>query len=176
MFLSIRELELGKVRFTEAFPPESIEFFDKKLWQASPVQVSGTAELNGATAEIRVRGHITVLMEAECDRCLETATFPLDTDFELFYMPASSLEAAEASIDESELEMGFYEEEGLELTAVVREQILLSLPMQRLCRPDCRGLCPLCGQNRNVSSCGCQPKPVDDRWGALRDIANITRH
>jgi uncharacterized protein len=176
MFLSIRELELGKIRFNEVFPPESIEFFDKKLWQASPAEIVGIAELHEATAEITVRGHLKVSMEAECDRCLETASFPIDTDFELFYMPASSLEAAEASIDESELEMGFYEGSGLELAGVVSEQILLSLPMQRICRADCRGLCPLCGQNRNATTCGCQPQPIDNRWNALRDIANTHRH
>ena len=47
---------------------------------------------------------------------------------------------------------------------------LLSLPMQRICREDCQGICPICGQNRNLAECGCQVKTPDDRWAALRNL------
>ena len=68
--------------------------------------------------------------------------------------------------------MGFYEGGGVELNDVLREFVLLSLPMQRLCRAECRGMCPVCGKNRNLSDCGCQPEPADDRWAALKSIRN----
>jgi len=56
----------------------------------------------------------------------------------------------------AETEVGFYDGDGLELSEVLREQILLSLPMQRVCGEGCKGICPVCGQNRNLVECLCQ--------------------
>jgi uncharacterized protein len=66
--------------------------------------------------------------------------------------------------------MGFYEGAGLELEELLREQVLLMLPMQRVCSSDCKGICPVCGRDRNEAGCDCREKTVDDRWGALRNI------
>jgi uncharacterized protein len=171
MFLSIQEMELRKIRFAQTFPPGAIEFFDQKLRQATPLEVSGTAELVRGTDEVRVRGRMTVRMEAECDRCLEIAAFSLDSDFDLFYRPASSAGLPhDLAIDAAEAELGFYEGGGLELTDIIREQVLLSMPMQRICRPECHGICPVCGANRNFTVCGCRPATVDDRWAKLRSL------
>jgi uncharacterized protein len=172
MFLGAREMELRKLRFDVSFPPGEIQFFEAKLWQASPLSAEGSAELVPNTGgEIRVRGHLAVVMEAECDRCLETARFPVEADFDLFYEPASAGPSGEeVAIREGETEIAFYEGEGLELEDVLREQVLLALPMQRTCREDCQGICPSCGQNRNTVACDCHTKPVDDRWAALRNL------
>ena len=171
MFLSVREMELHKIHFETTFQPGRIEFQDPKLRQASPLEARGTAELLGATEEIRVKGHLDVTMVAECDRCLEEAPFAIDQDFDLFYRPDSTEGSShEISINEGESELGFYEGDGIELTDVIREQVLLALPMQRVCRDDCRGICPVCGQNRNQADCSCEPRPVDDRWTALRNL------
>jgi uncharacterized protein len=172
MFLSVREMELRKVRFDETFPPGEIQFPDGKLWQAGPLQAEGTAELVPNTnGEIRICGRLNVRMEADCDRCLESASFPVDVGFDLFYEPVEAGPAhAEVALDAGESETDFYEGEGPELEDVLREQILLALPMQRICREDCRGICPVCGENRNVVMCVCQAKAPDDRWAALRDL------
>lgn len=172
MFLSVREMELRKLRFDQTFRPGEIEFFDRKLWQATPLEVTGIAELLPNTGGgVRIRGRLSVRMEAECDRCLEVASFPTEVDFDLFYEPVGASAAQEdVEIRAAESEIDFYEGEGLELEDVLREQILLSLPMQRICKEDCRGICPNCGQNRNLVTCGCQLKPVDDRWAALRNL------
>ena len=73
-------------------------------------------------------------------------------------------------IDEGEAEIAFYEGSGLELKDILREYILLSLPMQRVCREDCLGICPVCGQNRNQNDCRCQSEAVDHRWAALKEL------
>lgn len=173
MFFSVRELELRKAHFDVAIPPGEIEFLDKKLRQASPLEAEGDVELLGNTlGEIRVRGHLNVTMEADCDRCLETARFPLESNFDLFYRPAPhhGHSGEEAAIDAGEAEIGFYEGGGLELSDILREHILLSLPMQRVCSDVCKGICPVCGQNRNQVDCGCEIKPIDDRWSALKNL------
>jgi len=122
--------------------------------------------------EARIHGRIRTEIETDCDRCLGRASFPIDSPFDLFYRPVNTAAAAEeeAAIDEGEAEMGFYELPGLELEDIVREQVELQLPMQKLCSPACKGICPMCGVNRNETACSCQPPSGDDRWKALRDL------
>jgi uncharacterized protein len=171
VFLSVKELELKKIRFEVAFPPGEIEY-DEGLRQSSPLEVGGAAELLANTlGEIRIRGHLKVRMLSECDRCLEPAEFPIDSDFDLFYRPTGRADyAEEVEIDAGESEIAFYEGTGIELKDVLREYVLLFLPMQRICREDCHGICPVCGQNRNLVNCDCEVKPVDDRWSVLKNL------
>jgi uncharacterized protein len=175
VFISVKELELKKVHFDVAFPPGEIEFHDDgdRLSQASPLQAEGSAELLPHTlGEIRVRGHLAVTMRCDCNRCLEPAQFPIDSSFDLFYRPAevAAEEDEEVALDEGEAEIAFYDGAGIELKDVLREHVLLSMPMQRVCRADCLGICPVCGQNRNLINCGCEAKLVDDRWSALKKV------
>ncbi len=170
MFLSLKELELRKVRFDVTFQPGEIEFFDK-IWQAGPLEVKGEAELlDNTLGEIRLRGELGVRMEGECDRCLETASFPLQTSFDLFYRPATK-SGEDAGLDDAETEVGFYEGGGIEMRDVIREHVLLSLPMRKICFETCKGICPVCGQDRNQAPCKCEVKAADDRWAALRNLA-----
>ena len=178
MFLNIRELELRKVRFDEDFPPGEIEF-DVNIRQLGPLNAAGFAELLSNTlGEIRIRGHVKAELELPCDRCLEPVRYPIDQDFDLFYRPAPKAGNTphEVAIDEGEAEIGFYEGLGLELSEVVREHILLSLPMQQVCEESCRGICPRCGQNRNNGDCSCTDQMVADRWAALRELKIGTKN
>ena len=171
MFFHVRDLEVRAGRFDVELPPGAIEFLDPKLRQVSSLRAAGKVELvSGSLGEIRVKGHAAVLMEADCDRCLEPARLPVDSNFELYYRPVSEGYGEEKAIDESESQMGFYEGDGLELNDVLREYVLLSLPMQRLCRESCKGICPECGQNRNYKECQCRGEAVDDRWSALKQF------
>lgn len=171
MFFRVHELELRAGSFDVELSPGVIEFLDPKLRQAGPLKAAGKVELSlGSLSEIRVRGHLAVKMEADCDRCLELAQFPIESDFELYYRPVSEGYGEEKAIDEDESQMGFYEGDGLELNDVLREEVLLELPMQRVCRADCKGMCPVCGQNRNQADCACQRAAADDRWAALKAL------
>lgn len=171
VFLSVQELEIKKVRFEVAFPAGEIDFSDVRLTQVTPLEAQGSAELLANTlGEIRIRGHLRVRMRADCDRCLEPADFPVDSSFDLFYRPAEVAREDDVEIDAGETEIAFYEGGGIDLKDVLREYVLLAMPMQRVCREECRGICPVCGQNRNLVHCGCHPKPVDDRWEALKNL------
>lgn len=172
MFFHIRDLEIKARPFEVTFPPGEIEFFDPKLRQKGPMKASGVVEMvSELLNEIRVRGHVKVEMEADCDRCLEPALLPIDTDFELFYKPVEEGFGEEKGVDDEEADMGFYEGDGVELNDVLREFVLLTLPMQRVCSEDCQGICPVCGENRNLKKCGCQASPVDHRWAALKNLS-----
>ena len=172
MFLSVKELELRKIRFEETFQPGQIDFAGEELEQVAPLAAKGQAELLAHTdGEVRIQGRYSVEMASQCDRCLGRARFALDTGFDLFYRAASFIaREEEVEIDEGEAEIGFYEGGGMELEDILREQVLLSLPMQRVCSDVCKGICPVCGRNRNETDCGCKLDSHDDRWGALRKL------
>ena len=175
MFFSAKDLEVRKAQFGVTFQPGEIDYLDPGLRQISPLEAGGTAELLGNTlGDIRVQGRLQVTMEADCDRCLETARHPVESTFDLFYRPAPPAHAhhpsEEVEIDEGEIELSFYEGSGLDLKEVLREHILLSMPMQRICSEACKGICPICGQNRNNTGCECHAKSGDDRWEALKSL------
>jgi len=172
MFFSVKEMELRKIRFDETFEPHRIDFAGEDLEQSSPLHAVGIGQLiEDSDGEMRIQGQYTVEMSSQCDRCLGRARFPLDARFDLFYKPMSAIARdEEIEIDEGEAEMGFYEGNGIELEDILREQVLLALPMQRVCRSDCKGICPSCGRNRNETNCDCKVETIDDRWGALRNL------
>ena len=173
MLLSIKEMEVRKIDFAETWQPSEFDFTDSGMSQTAPLTAVGTAQLLPHTGgEVRVKGTVKTVLSTECDRCLTPATFPVDATFDLFYKPAAELAEAgdELALDAGEAEIGFYEMPGLELEDILREQVLLQIPMQRLCRPDCKGICPVCGANRNEISCQCEVHPGDDRWAALQSV------
>jgi uncharacterized protein len=107
------------------------------------VQVQGNALL--------VTGTLDTAVVLRCGRCLREFTRPLRVAQFVVHQPL----AGEDSVD---------------LTANVREDILLELPQRALCSPDCKGLCPVCGQDLNTKTCGCKPSTQDLRWQALDKI------
>ena len=170
MFVSIQELELRKLAFDVDFPVGEIDLGG--LRQVGPLHAEGQAELISNTlGEMRIIGKMQAEIETDCDRCLEPVRRPINSDFELFYRPTPDKDAPhELAIDEGEAEIGFYNGGGIELAEVFREYVLLSLPMQQICKEECQGICPQCGLNRNTGQCKCETKRIDDRWTALRDL------
>ncbi|MEQ1947416.1 MAG: DUF177 domain-containing protein [Bryobacteraceae bacterium] len=169
MFIDVRELELHPAEFAVELAPGEIDFLDAKLRQTAPLKAAGKAELVlGSLEEFRVRGHVSVEVESDCDRCLEPAKLLVDSDFELYYRPVAEGYSSDMEVGDEDAEMGFYEGDGLELNEVLREYVSLALPMQRVCQESCRGICPVCGQNRNLKDCDCHVEATDDRWAALK--------
>ena len=171
MFLSVQDLELRKIQFDSLFAPGEIDLIDE-LKQTGPLHAVGTAELVDASGEIRVSGRVTGSLAGECDRCLEPIAVPVDSEFDLFYQPDLETETGEEiQIAEKESEVGFYQGGGLELADIVRERVLLELPLRRLCSDACKGLCAVCGLNRNLQDCQCRSSQTDERWAALKSIS-----
>jgi uncharacterized protein len=182
MLLSIKEMEVRKIAFAETWKPGEIDFSDAGVEQAGALKAEGAAELLPHSGEeVRVHGKVETTLETECDRCLGRARFPVAASFDLFYKPVDpDVTAEEVAIDEGEAEMGFYELPGLMLEDILREQLLLQLPMQRVCGDSCKGICPVCGVNRNEVVCGCDAvrgqsaaggrEVIDERWKALKDL------
>ena len=123
--------------------------------------------------EMQVKGTIAAELEAECDRCLEAVTLPIDKAFDLFYLPEKTQagQGGEIELLERELDVSFYRDDRIDLDELTLEQLELSLPLRILCREDCHGLCAQCGTNLNLEQCTCQPE-IDSRWQALADLKN----
>ena len=168
MFIDIHELEKDALEFEQVVPPGRIAF-GPDIRQIASMEVEGAAELLGN--EIHVTGSLKTSIETSCDRCLEPVQRPIDLDFDLFYRPMKTIaREEEIEIKPSELEIGFYEGSGLELDDILKEQVLLNLPMKRICREDCKGFCPQCGQNLNQASCACKTEKIDARWSGLEQF------
>ncbi len=125
---------------------------------------------------IHVRGRFGAEIDAECGRCLERYPLDVGQELDLFYLPRAKGEpleqAEEVELSDHEVVVGYYEGEQLDLGEVLREQIVLALPLKPLCREDCRGRCPSCGQDRNTKPCACPPavEPEDARLAPLRKL------
>lgn len=168
MRITLAELELHRVTASETYNPGVLDFQGAEFRQAGPVKADVTAELLGA--EIRIRGHLDTRLESHCDRCLTAVEIPINCDFDLFYRPMQSLATEEeVEVPKAELEVGFYAGDGIELADVATEQVLLAMPMKVVCSADCKGLCPICGANRNTAPCHCAQPKRDSPFDSLRE-------
>jgi len=114
-------------------------------------------------------GHISAQPFGNCARCLEAYEFPLEADFSIMLAPRPAA-GQDSSSAEEDVDLGFYDGDEVDLSPIVREQIILALPTRPLCREECRGLCPQCGANRNEGDCGCTEVAGDPRLAVLRTI------
>lgn len=177
MLITPLQLEHEPLLFNEAIPAGVLDYAPD-ITQVGPLPVTGRADLivehrghREEVADIRVRAAYQGGFELLCARCVEPVPTPLKGSFDLIFRPQSAdADPGERSITPDETEIGYYEESGLSLEDVVREQVLLSLPSRTLCKEDCKGLCPRCGQNLNLASCKCDTSS-DPRWNALAGLA-----
>ncbi|MBB5058366.1 uncharacterized protein HDF16_003080 [Granulicella aggregans] len=176
------DLEKESLQIHESIAPGVIDYA-VDISQIGAMPVDGQADLivehrgsHEFVNDIRLRADYTANFEVLCARCLDPVPVPLSGNFDLIFRPASAdAVSGERAITVDETEIGYYEESGLLLEDVVREQVLLSLPNRTLCTPDCKGLCPSCGQNLNSASCNCEKAPADPRWNALAGLAGTIK-
>lgn len=171
MLISLQELQLHAIRFCVDIPAGEIDF-DSGISQTSALHTEGVASLlNHSLGEIRIAGKLSVSADGNCDRCLGPAAFSIAKEFDLVYVPSDQTGGAGAEeIDRAATEVGYYEGAGLELNDVLREVVLLALPMRLVCSEACKGICPVCGQDRNMRDCHCQTETADERWNQLRAL------
>lgn len=171
MTFTITELEHHPIQFDVTYAPGELDL-GQEVHQVGNLKAAGSAQLlRNTMGEIRLRGHLKADLEGSCDRCLEPAKIALDLPFDLFYRPDVREDShGEVHLAEGEIDISFYEGDGVQLETALREFILLSMPMQLFCRPECQGLCPNCGVNRNEVKCQCQTEITDERWSMLKQL------
>jgi len=138
-------------RIDVAVPLADIDAADPRLSGDVAVDVTLTSSLD----DIVVAGQLRVAWSDECRRCLRPLARQLVADVEERYAPGGGQDA-------------FAIEHGqLDLAPMVREELLLAIPDAPLCRPDCAGLCPICGADLDDGPCGCDSEARDERWAVL---------
>ena len=120
--------------------------------------------LETVTLDIRVE----TALDLECGRCLEPFTLPVQSGFRYTLVPSRNPEAQKEELSDEDVSFSYYQDDLIDLDALVYEQILLQVPMKPLCAEDCRGLCPQCGANLKTAPCPCRPEAVDSRLEALK--------
>lgn len=120
----------------------------------------GQARLTRTSQGVYLQGRFTGEQPAECVRCLTDFNQPLKAQLDQLYEfpPTPSAEFVVA-------ETGF-----LDLAPFLREEFMLAAPMRPLCRPDCKGLCPNCGQNWNEGPCDCDKDDINPQFAELKKL------
>jgi len=162
--IDLRVLEQGPVEVVGSLAPDDPLWVGLDFELTKPVRVSGQVASAG-DGRYYWRGEVSTSIHGQCRRCLAPVDVAvkapvgvLFTDDELADDPSARVLDARATV--------------LDLSEAVREEVILAVPEYVLCRDDCRGLCPGCGQDLNVGSCGCRPS-TDQRWGPLESLRHL---
>ena len=119
--------------------------------------------------EVDVRGTVRASVPQVCGRCAEGFTTPVTADVDLRFAPKPArLDGAELGRDDLDTE--FYVDDQIDLGRLIETETTLALPMKPLCDPGCRGLCLVCGANRNLAPCACAERAPDPRLAVLKSL------
>ena len=140
---------------------------------ADPVQVRMTLSRSGRL--ILVKSGIEARVKCICARCLDPFTLTLTSEIKTSLKPKPDPHLylsppEEVELNRGDLEIDFYEGEEVDLSPLVQDQALLTLPPKVICREDCRGLCPRCGKNLNRETCHCPGAEIDPRLASLKNF------
>ena len=119
--------------------------------------------------EVDVRGRIQASVPQVCGRCTEGFTGRVTAEVDLRFAPKPA-RVDDAELGRDDLDVDFYVDDRIELDRVIDTETTLALSMKPLCDPGCRGLCPVCGANRNLTPCACPERAPDPRLAVLKTI------
>ncbi len=153
-----------RVRLDDAVTAEDPLWAGTEVRLARPLEVHVEAQQVGH--DVVVRGQLMGEAKLECRRCLVGVRVPIAEDVAVLYQ--AGVDAVEA--EQSEVYPLPARGQELDLSPMVREQVVLAVPQYAICSEACKGLCPTCGKNLNEGPCECQPETGDERWAALRRL------
>lgn len=146
---------------------EFVAPYTDRSWRLDRVQLHVARDGD----DVVVTGELAATVPLTCGRCLEELPVSVKVPVDVCYLPRPAV-ADDAELGADDLDLDFYDNDELNLSALVETETTVALPMKPLCRPECRGLCPVCGANRNAVACSCETRPPDPRLGALGDLAS----
>jgi len=142
------------------FQLEPLNFEGETIKVIEDVVVVGNLKVQEGV--ISLKSTIKTRLQLQCSRCLDTFIYPIDIDIEERFTNDKDLLDSEEII--------FVEGDALDITEIVENSIISTLPIKRLCKEDCKGLCHQCGVNKNVETCNCNCEDVDIRLAKLREL------
>ena len=177
---SVAALVVDVLRIPEAGLPleVAVSAEELRLPQAAevvfPTPVRIVGRLTRVAEQVYFQGVIAGMMRTPCSRCVETTTHDFEVEAQVMFLPpstAASREDPETVGLEDEPDLYVHDGMKLDLAPPVYDQVVLAFPVQPLCRPDCAGLCQICGGNRNEASCGCRAEGGDARFALLKNLS-----
>jgi uncharacterized protein len=166
-----------QIRVSE-IPDEGLQLLDPAALGAVYADPAWTLDTVSLLVERRgqivaVTGGFEATAHLLCGRCLEPLVTRVTPGVDLQIMPQPSGRHGEIELGRDDLEVDFYQGDVLDIGGLLRSETDLALPMKPLCRPDCRGLCPVCGGNKNVTECRCDPRGPDPRLAPLEALRRL---
>lgn len=151
---------------------EAEDFQDPSGERVHPLQpTEASLHFSRTSTGVLVRGEISSQLQIHCSRCFEFFTLPVCEGFEVQYRgPVEQGLDEEHELKPEELDVSFLDGAKINVAGLVRENVLLALPVKPLCHEACRGLCPECGKNLNEGTCSCSTTRLDPRWQELKSL------
>ena len=171
MRIELASLEGARGRFAHCYEEGELVLGEDRVRLVQPPTVSG--EIRRADRRVHVMGRVIARVQIECDRCLKFIELPVDFSFKIEYVTRDDYQAQQAvELTEDDLDLTVFDGEVIDIDALVVEETLLAVPDHILCKDDCKGICPQCGQDRNSVDCDCETAEVDPRCSGLRELVN----
>jgi len=138
---------------------------DEKTVLWFPEKILSDIEVQKLSDRYYIKTKLFTTAHFYCDRCLDNFNQDLKSSFRLYYLKSVEAEASDSNY--RFLPGNAHE---IDLTEDVVENLLLAVPMKKLCKESCEGLCPDCGVNLNKKKCSCKKEKIDPRWEKLKDL------
>lgn len=162
MKIKISSLSEGRHLYDFEMPTTEIEL---------PIDFVGNVtvhvKLEKTKDQIFITSNLQCKKEFLCDRCLTNYEDNLKTSYNMFYVYDV---AHRNEYDKDVVTVISKDTDIIDLLPDVKEYLLLAVPMKNVCSEDCKGLCPKCGQNLNLTQCDCETEQIDPRWSELKKI------
>mgnify|MGYP001137490896 FL=1 len=165
MLVDIDRLPAEGLAVSRDFEFLSLDLVEENAVFLEPAHAELTVRLYGD--EVRVQGRVTARLSFVCSRCLTPFEFPVDSRFDLVYLP-EELDGLSEELCDEKMDQMFYRERRLDLRVVVLEQLNLTFPAKPLCAPDCEGICAVCGEIIRDAKCSCLVKEGGAGWNKLK--------
>jgi uncharacterized protein len=121
--------------------------------------------------KVLIKGTVDGSVLLNCSRCLNDYSYPLNISFNEEYDPAGEMDGNEdEELSSEDLDLSYYRDDEIDVVELVKEQVLLSVPMKPLCKEECHGMCSRCGTDLNKGSCECRKEEVDPRLAPLQKL------
>jgi uncharacterized protein len=154
---------------------KSLDFMGEEICFVQPLQVEGT--VTNTEVGFLVHGTASTVLSRQCGRCTEPFSDPLEVRFDMIYRQtesahhAGSKQPTEEETDPED-DVEYFKGNTIDLKDLILESVVMAIPMRAICTEDCRGLCPVCGQNLNEKTCTCAEENVDVRLAGLKELLN----
>ena len=160
--------------FSRTFGPEEVDREGEAYRVAAPVEL--VFDIHKDKERFRLVGQTRAVLELVCSRCAEPFRTPVESSFDLRYVPSEEMATEDdREVGAEDFETSYYRDDVIDLGELMREQFYLTLPMKPLCEEGCKGLCPQCGTNLNTGACACAPAWEDPRLAPLKGLAKTVQ-